>query len=234
MNNFEQTFFKKFVPEWQEIIEVFHRHWIKIFDDIFLALGLWVLIPIFLYSTSLFIQENISFIYFEIYLIILYLIIIYKIFDWYNDVLILTNSWITRLEWSLFKSDTSSVDYEHIEWSWVEQNWVLDKILNRWDVIIHKFWEEEIVLDEASKPYNIVNKIEEITSQIEHPEELTKFDLMMDVLGWIVENYLWQKENKNPYSISPKEREVEQKLSKELQEDFLKNIENKNGTIDLR
>jgi hypothetical protein len=39
-----------------------------------------------------------------------------------------------------------------------------------------------MTLNEAYKPYIIVNKIEEITSQIDQPNEMSKFDLMMDTL----------------------------------------------------
>lgn len=242
MNNFEETFFKKYVPEWQEVIEVFHRHWIKVIDDIILAIWLWVLVPIFLYYNSHFLQENIEFYYLEIYLFLLYIIIIYKIFDWYNDVLILSASWITRLEWSLFKTNMQTVDYEHIEWVEVDKNWILDTILRKWNLIIHKFWEEEVTLDEAYKPYDIVNKIEEITSQIDHPNEMSKFDLMMDALWWMVQNYLWKTEQKREdifedniqdYSKNIKFKN-KTKLTEELKEEFLNKIENTDGTIDLR
>jgi len=246
MNNFEQTFFKKYIPEWQEIIKVFHKHWLKVLDDIILALGLWVFVPVFLYYNSALLQKEVSFIYFEIYLIIIYFIIIYKIIDWYNDVLILTKSGITKLEWSLLKSATTNVDYEHVEWVWVEKSWIFDTIFGKWDLIIHKFWEEEIVLDDANKPYKIVNKIESITSLIDHPQENNRFDLMMDALGWMVHNYLWETGKKkedifeSPHSVSPKGREVatgfwnKKELSKELQEEFLNKIEKTDGTIDLR
>jgi len=244
MNNFEQTFFKKYIPEWQEIIEVFHKHSIKIFDDIILSLGLLVFVPSFLYYNSLLLQENIDFIYFELYLILIYIIIIYKILDWYNDVLILTKSGVTKLEWSLFKSNSSNVDYEHIEWVWVEKNWFLDTLFGKWDLIIHKFWEEEIVLEDASKPYKIVDKIENITSTIVYPEENDKFDLMMDALWWMVQNYLWNTKQKKEdvfqneiinYNNEIKTNNTSNKrLSKEIQEEFLEQIEKKDGTIDLR
>ena len=240
MNNFEQTFFKKYVAEWQEIIEVFHRHSIKILDDLILWFGLWVLIPVFVYYNSIYLQKMINFTYFEIYLILVYVIIIYKILDWYNDVLILTDSWVVRLEWSLFKSSSQFADYEHIEWVWVEKNWFLDTILQKWDLIIHKFWEEEIILDEASKPYKIVDKIESITSQIEKEPEIDKFDLMMDTLWTIVQNFLSNTNQKkedifeSPHSISPKGREVKYNLKQDLQEDLVKKVKEEDGTIDLR
>lgn len=244
MNNFEQTFFKKYVPEWQEIIEFFHRHWIKIIDDIILSLGLWVLIPIFLYYNSFFLQKNIEFKYLEIYLIIVYIIIIYKIFDWYNDVLILTNKSVIKIDWSLFKTKMQTTDYEHIEWIEISKNWIFDSILQKWDLIIQKFWADEMFFDETIKPDKIADKIESITSKIEHPEENDKFDLMMDALGWMVQNYLWNNNKKRedifeiPYSISPKGIEkatyLKNKLGLELQEEFLRKVENESGTVDLR
>jgi len=248
MNNFEKTFFKKYVAEGQEIIDVFHKHFIIILDDLILAFFLGVFIPVFMYYNSLLIQEYIPFYYFEIYLFFVYVIIIYKIFDWYNDVLILTNSWVIKLEWSLFKSNSISVDYEHIEWVEVNKNSFLDTILKKWDLIIHKFWEDEIVLQDASKPYKILNKIEEITSQIEQPEEIDKFELMMDTLSSIVKDYVsakWiQKEdifnNSFEDEISHYSKEVQAEaiknsnLSIEEKQDFLNKIKQQDGTIDLR
>lgn len=244
MNNFDQTFFNKYVPEWQKIIEVFHRHWVKVIDDIILSLGLGVLIPVFLYYNLLFLQEYIEFKYLEIYLIFIYIIVIYKIFDWYNDVLILTNNSVIRLDWSLFKTNMQSIDYEHIEWVGVEKIGILDSVLQKWDLIIHKFWEEEVYFDEAIKPYKIVDRIENITSQIEHPKENDKFDLMMDALGWMVQNYLWKtnqkKEDVFENEINDYSKEIEtntkinKKLSKQLQEEFLNKIEESEWTIDLR
>ena len=252
MNSFDETFFKKYIPEGQKIIDVFHRHWIKVIDDIILWVWLWVLIPVFLYYNSLLLQETIEFIYLEIYLLFMYIVIIYKIFDWYNDVLIMTDNWIIKLNWSLLKTNTKSVEYEHIEWVEVDKNWVLDKIMQKWDLIIHLFWEDEMIFDEAIKPYKIVNSIEAITSQIDHTTEDDKFDLMMDALGWIVQNFL-DTNNKNKEDIFNKKREdlfedeidnyskqtkneniKYQKLSKDIQEEFLKKVEKTEWTVDLR
>lgn len=244
MNSFDKTFFVKYIPEWQEIKEVFHRHWIKVIDDIILWIWLWVLIPSFIYYNSLLLQETIDFIYLEIYLIIMYIIIIYKIFDWYNDVLIMTNIWVIKLNWSLLKTNMISTDYEHIEWVEVDKNWIFDTVLKKWDLIIHKFWDDEIVFDKAKEPYKIVNEIETITSQIEHKTEDDKFDLMMDTLGWIVQNFLDKNEKNredlfeddiNNYSKNiKKDNSKYKKFSKQLQEDFMKKVEDEKWTVDLR
>jgi hypothetical protein len=53
--------------------------------------------------------------YFEIYLIIIFLKLVYDIFNWYNDVWIITETGVVDLEWALFKTTTNSVNYENIE-----------------------------------------------------------------------------------------------------------------------
>jgi hypothetical protein len=41
--------------------------------------------------------------------------IIYNVFDWYNDVWILTEDGVTELDWKLFSNNTVSVRYKSIE-----------------------------------------------------------------------------------------------------------------------
>ncbi len=237
MSNFDKTFFKKYLAEWQEIKKVFHKHPIKILDDIILIMGLGVLIPTFLYYNSYLIQQYIEFDYFKMYLFWLYIIIIYKIMDWYFDCLILTQSWVTKLEWSLLKSNSSSVDYKHLEWIEVDKSGILDAILKKWDVKILKFWAEQMIFDDAYKPYIIVNHIEKIASEINSKKLPSKFDLMMDTLWAIVENYLWKTGEEKVSEVAWQEKRdliKKEKSSKELSQEFLKNIEKENGTIDLR
>ena len=244
MNNFEQTFFKKYIPENEEIINIYHSHPIKIIDDIILALVLGVFIPVFLYYNSWLIQENIPFYYLEWYLIILYFIIIYKIFDWYNDVLILTKSNLIKLDWSLFKTNTISINYEHIEWVWVNKNWIIDTLLQKWDLIIHKFWEEEIIIDEIFKPFKVASQIEEIISNVEHPEQLDKFEIMLNTLSRIVEDYIETKKITKQDIFEKDINNYQEQLkndflntsnySKKEKLEFLEKIKKQDGTIDLR
>jgi hypothetical protein len=53
--------------------------------------------------------------YLEIYLFIIYIKIIYDIFDWYNDVWIITDSGVVDLDWSIFKTKMSTIDFDNIE-----------------------------------------------------------------------------------------------------------------------
>jgi hypothetical protein len=222
MNKFEASFFQKYISEWQEIKWVIHIHFIDIIAQIFLWLSMWALLPSFLYFYSELIQWLIPFYILEWLLIFVYIKIIYEIFNWYNDVWIITDIWVVALEWSLFKTDSLSVEYDKIEWMEVEQDWILDKIFNKWNLIIHKFWDDSIMLTNAKNPYLWVNLIEEIDEEKNQEKDLIddKYDIIMEALWWVVENYLEKKITKNE-----KEEEIEQVISK---------IEKQEWTIDLR
>jgi hypothetical protein len=69
---------------------VIHTHPIEIIVPIIAKLFLFVFIPVILYLYALFIQTILPFYVVEIYLILIYIKIIYDIFDWYNDVWIVT------------------------------------------------------------------------------------------------------------------------------------------------
>ncbi len=237
MNNFEKTFFKKYIPEGQEVKWIIHEHWIKIVDNILLRLGLFVFVPSFLIYNSLYFQELINFAYFEIYLVIIYLKLIYDIFNWYNDVWIITESWVVDLQWALFKTTTNSVNYENIEWIWVEQWWIWDKILNKWDIILNKIWDDEFRLVDAKLPYDALNEIEAISNQIKAEAEAekedferTRFDLVMEALGWVVDNYLDEK------WLDWKQVLNQKRTNKSVfeKESYEEEIVLEEGTIDLR
>ena len=222
MNAFENSFFKKYIAEWQEVKWIIHIHFLDIFSKLFLWLSMWTIIPSVLYFYSERIREVIPFLFLELLLIIVFIKIIYDIFDWYNDVFIVADFSIVSLKWSLFKTDATSIEYDKIEWLEVEQNWIIDKIFKKWNLIIHKFWSDSIVLENSINPYAWINLIEEVSNQASLNGNLqnNKFDFIMDALWWVVENYLDKKMTKND-----KEKEISNAIEK---------IEKSEWTLDLR
>jgi hypothetical protein len=93
MNKFDRTFFKKYIPEWNEIVWIVHEHFLVILDNIIITLSFWALFPAFLYRESEILNNNIPFLYLEIWLFIVFIKVLYNIFDRYNDVFIITDSW---------------------------------------------------------------------------------------------------------------------------------------------
>ena len=222
MNKFETSFFQKYTPEWQEIKWIIHIHFIEIVTQLFLWLNMWAIIPSFLYFYSDRIKELIPFMFLEWLLIFVFIKVIYDIFDWYNDVWIVTNSWVIQLQRALFKTDTMSVWFDNMEWIEVEQDWILDKIFKKWTLVIHKIWDDTFILQNAISPYDGVDLIEDVSNEVIEDEQLgwEKFDIIMDALWWVVENYLDRKMTKDE-----KEEEIDR---------VMKKVERSDWTIDLR
>ncbi len=222
MNKFENTFFTKCLPENHEIRWIIHIHFIDIFSKLFLWISFWVIIPTLFYYNSWRIQIWIPFHFLELFLILIFIKIIYDIFNWYNDVLIVTNMWLIKLERSLFKTNTKSVEYDKIEWMEVEIWWLWDKIFKKWNILIHKIWDDSFFLWNANNPYKWVDLIEETANEAEIVEETNdnKFDVIMEALWWVVENYLDKKMTK-----IDKQKEIEK---------VIEEIEKNTWTIDLR
>lgn len=219
MNSFDLKFFQKYTPEWQNIQHIVHAHPIIILGRLILWLFLWVFIPVFFYYYSFRLKGFIPFYFLEWWLLIIYTKIVYDIFDWYNDVWIITDAWVIDLDWSLLRTNMSTIDFENMEWMEVEQNSIFDKILSKWDLIIHKIWDDWFVLPNCINPYAALNQVEWIKNHIEDLEEheddgqIDRFDMIMDSLGWVVENYL--KTNNNPeVKIDPEELAKAEKLKK--------------------
>jgi len=226
MNSFDKKFFKKYVPEWQEILWIVHEHFLIIIDKILLNLFFGVLMPVFLYLESNLIQEYLQFEFLEGLLFIIFFKTIYDIFNRYNDVWIITNTWVVDLDWALFDTSNVSVKHDNIEWIEVEQKWILDTILWKWDLIIHKIWDDNFLLRDAISPFKAIDEIEKAQAEntwwieIEEDNEEEKFDKMMNILSEMVDNHM------------DKKSEYQSQHSQDLKEKA-ENLKKKSSTIDL-
>lgn len=226
MNKFDTEFFKKFIPEWHELIHIIHIHPIVILKNLIVQIILLVWLPVWLFYFSNTVKTQIPFYYFEIYLFLIFWKIIYDIFNWYNDVWIITDSSVVALDWSLFKSKTESVNFDNIEWLWVDEAGVLDKLLKKWWLIIHKIWNEEFILEDAINPYKAIDIIEEASSwSSESEKNITdeRFNMLLEAISGSVWDYVGKKNN-NSY-VNNKD-----KIKKEV----IEKAEKSEGVIDLR
>lgn len=116
MNNFDNLFFRTYIGADSEIKKVFHRHVFVILEDVILWLFFALCIPFFLYSQDIFsLQELIPRIYIYLYLFAIYSLLMYKLFDWYVDVWIMTESTIVDMRWRWFSATILYIPYEKIE-----------------------------------------------------------------------------------------------------------------------
>ncbi len=184
------NFYRKHIPEEQEILQVLHQHWIVVFDRFILWLSFGAFIPAFLYYQSERLREIIPFYVMEIFLFLVFTKILYELYNWYYDAWVITDTAIYDIEWSLLKTNVESVHFESIEWVEVEKHRIWDSILNKGDIVIHKFWDDEIALHNVFAPYAGANLIESLISHEEPEEEVDRFDMIMDTLSWVVKEYL--------------------------------------------
>lgn len=213
MNNFDKNFFQKFVAQWVNIKYVIHKHFIVIADKIIINYFLFVLFPSFLYYYSDRLKEIIPFFIFEIYLFIMFFKIIYDIFDWYNDVWIVTEDWVTDLDWALFSTNTVSTKYSSIEWIELVQDWIIDTILWKWDLMIHKIWWENFVLKNSSGAYKAIDIIDKYSKEVKD-KEVQEQDLnqtIIDALSKVVKDYL---ENNHKNSEDHEKKDLIEKTKK--------------------
>lgn len=201
MNKFDQIFFKKYISEWAEVIDIAHKHIMVIIDNIILNYFFWVILPTFIYYNSLTVQSFVPFFVLEIFILFIFLKNIYDIFNWYNDVWIITKDGVTELDWALFSSNSTSVKYSSIEWLELIQTGFIDTILWKWDIIIHKVGgENNFLLAHASRAFDILEKIDQLQKSVkqkqqdeekkETPEQ--NFETVLKALSWVVEEYLWK------------------------------------------
>lgn len=186
MNKFDRKFFQKYVPEWNEILWIVHEHFIVILDKLIISLSFWVFFPAFLFKESILIQNNLPFIALEVWLILVFIKLLYDIFDRYNDVFIITDSGVIDLKWSLLDVNNVSVKHENIEWVEVVQKWLMDSLLWKWDIVIHKVWSDNFILQDAVFPYKAVDQIELAWKWKVDPDE---------------ENFFWWEENPDDWNF---------------------------------
>lgn len=227
---FDEIFFSNFIQhEWDEVLDICHRHITTIIDTIIIWMFFWVVLPTFFYYNNSFELRNlIPFIFFEIYLFVTYIYLIYKIFDWYNDVWIITDKWIIDLDWQLMKTNIVYIDYNDVKWIEIHQNSAWDWMLNKWEITIHLEWEwAAFGLTEAKNPWEIVWFIQGILEEREKKKkdkDVSFNDKFFNTIKWVIKDYL-EREWSEEIIIDEERENLEKDLNRTLK---------KKWTIDLR
>ncbi len=128
-------------------------------------------------------------------------------FDWYNDVWVITNHGIIDITWNIFSGSTNYLAYDSVHGIEVKSNSFFDSILKKGDIYIHLPTENtEFFLPDASDPQSIVEYIHAVIQEIEernhHPEEpvddRAPFELLLDTLTEMVKEHLEKKVHVEP------------------------------------
>ncbi len=226
MNYFDQVFFQKYLREEEELIFVCHRHPILIIDRVIVTLFVGLALPTFFYYNNSFSLQNIiPFLYLEIYAVSLYIFLVYKIFDWYNDVWIITDLWVVDIDWNVFVRHIIYIDYNDIKGSAIQFPSFWDPIFHKGDVILYTPGDkDDFILEWAENPQDIADHIEEVLHEIHEKKKLkdkAPLELLLHTLTEVVRDHLEWGGRENPEEELEDQQHVEKILSKK-------------GTIDLR
>jgi hypothetical protein len=92
---------------------------------------------------------------------VIYFVLIYKIFDWYTDVWILTKETLIDLRWQFFTSNLVIIPFEKIEGMEVRTYSWIYSILGISDIVVKLLGNESLILRNASQPTEVIHALQE-------------------------------------------------------------------------
>jgi Bacterial PH domain len=194
MNRFDQVFFSRYVDDHDAIEQVFHRHIFIVLEDVILWTFFGLIIPWFLYYYDAFsLQTSLAFWQVATWMFMIYVILIYKLCDWYYDVWIATEKTMIDVKWRWFTSNLLYIPYDKIEWVEVRVRSILHSFIGMADVIIKLAGDDRFVLTAASKSGEIVSYIQRVgTVKKGHDNEDDRepFEILVDTLSDVVKGQI--------------------------------------------
>lgn len=123
--------------------------------------------------------------------------------DLYLDCLVLTDTWITLYLWEwLLEYKTDNFSRNSIETISFNQKWIWDKIFMKWDITIRLEHWVDFPFENISNPKKEVDKIIQMKTRFMAPvqkaeeekseEENKKFDILVEALWEVVQDYIWK------------------------------------------
>jgi hypothetical protein len=124
-------------------------------------------------------------------MLVIYAIIMYKLFDWYVDVWIMTESTIVDMKWKWFSSDMLYIPYGKIEGIEIRtQSWWA-ALLGMSDVVVKLAGEDNFTLYSARRPTDIVAFLQSVGKKKKwHEDDREPFDILVDTLSGVVKWHL--------------------------------------------
>lgn len=194
MNRFQSLFFASYIAPDEEIDHIFHRHFFVIIEDIILWIFFALFVPGFLYYINIaHIQDAIVAWHIYAYLFLIYFVLIYKIFDWYTDVWILTKETLIDLRWQFFTSNLVIIPFEKIEGMEVRTYSWIYSILGISDIVVKLLGNESLILRNASQPTEVIHALQEAVKphkKWHDDKDREPFDILVDTLTGVVKWHL--------------------------------------------
>ena len=116
----------------------------------------------------------------------------YKLFDWYVDVWIMTESSIVDMKWKWFSSDTLYIPYGKVEGIEIRTRSWWAALLGMSDVVVKLAGDDSFTLYSAKRPTAVVGYLQAVGKKKKWHESDDKepFDILVDTLSWVVKWHL--------------------------------------------
>ena len=139
ISRIDKWYVKKYLEDW----ELVYKHWIEFVLTFIKWFIIWIIIPIFF----MWLYPDMS-LYLIGWMFFVLLMWLYDFFDWYLDVLILTDMNLIHAEWNwFFKSFATRIWYDTIWTVWFDKKSVLSSVFDYWDLIIDNGWEQIVFVN---------------------------------------------------------------------------------------
>jgi hypothetical protein len=184
---YEKMFFKSYLNEGEEIYFVIHRHWIFVIRMMIILtfLGVvgpfvwWYVMPDIFWIALLLVS-------------ITYLIMFYKLADWYFDAWIVTNSGMIAVTWDGFFSRKSyRIDYSVVEGVVFEQYGVLPRIFDYGNITIIKIGDSfTMEMNGVSNPKKVEKQVMEYKDIAGSHNSLGDEEALKDILSKMIKRHI--------------------------------------------
>lgn len=188
MSTFDTLFFEQYISENEKIEKVFHRHMFVMIEDLLVWIFFALILPSFLYYYDVFtLRTVVDSSWIHGYMLLLYFILLYKIFDWYLDVWIMTDKTLVEMRWKWFTPQLLYINYDKIESIEVRTPSWMYSVVGISDVRVHLAGDEHHTLVSAEEPKNVVQFLQDKLKKDEKKEALEEdkepFDVLVDALS---------------------------------------------------
>lgn len=193
-NRLEKMFLQKHLEEDEFVFYVIHKHWIEIVNPMIKRSIIWIVLPlifVWLYPAL--------YLYAFSWFVFVFFMAMYNFFDWYLDVMLLTDLSIIDCEWNwFFKNNSSRMPYESVDAVYYEHDWISSSGFNYWNLEIEREWWNRTVFKNCSNPKKAELKILEAQRRRE-TNWVVDLDWLKRLLSRVVAEHMegeWNEEQK--------------------------------------
>jgi|WetSurMetagenome_2_1015567.scaffolds.fasta_scaffold172241_3 hypothetical protein len=178
--------FAPYLEEGEKILKVFHRHVFVMLPDLFRVLFFGVAIPVFLFY--LFPDFML---FFVIWICVTLVRLVYILFNWYHDALLVTTVSLISVQWNgFFDRMSSRLEYHQVDGTSSEIRGFRRTLFNYGNITIQHGSGIPIVLRDAVNPKSVEKQIMLYQDRFVSEQSLKDSDQLKDLLSAMLKHHV--------------------------------------------